>query len=1770
MSIDIIVVPDIYYRNWDTPQGEMWLVLRPLVYTGKKSNSQQFGDRLSDFLAWARSPHKSLDGSDHRFRFISPHSLNLGAARCAPDDCYLPIALPSDVDVEIQVGRGMATQQLIRVPRSIACKVSPRRSNDPTDAFADPTDPGVPRPRAYAWTSNEETRQMFDKVALAPSELDKALFYWQQQLESGRQLRVRTGRVLDVYDPLEVPMPVLGDGLNPNGPLTSVFWFLGQMIRIGTQAKIERLRSIDRLDIFFKVNGKTYDQIPFPDTQGGQESALAYFSKVGVDFARSLECEIDRREHRVYVAPGFRSALPDETLRAQNIWVLERPADRAEDSAKAIPPYLNRLASLEIRGALSSAPPGTDEPPLTKSVGNTVGFIPGLLVKGALKPYRRYPMLKASIDGELKRTTVLEFVPDASVARELEALRVGLGPVAFTSLFATSKSGWKFSLLHAGPLPWDGPQTKYRVAAEPLPGSTSTAGQSLMCEEPSLALFIAPFGNASEMIAATKVDKSRSLWRGDTGTGAAASAGQLAEQWDRRVGPIWSKLEFNALQVFGLTESDRSRTAVTLMMLDEFSLNAADSAVRLERTLATTALSPRTALLCDVVSTDPRNFDPLRDYEDDYVNQNSAQIWFAKAGPGKPRESLLGPAVLRTPARTEVVPATCRVCDVNRRQTIPLLHSWPSDPLNRPQSEWPSQVLPEMVRREIALRYELVADAEAGPYAITLEHTYGDRILAAKNGVPIEFSRSRRRDWPVQMVTAIGHPDPTVPGFVSCGFERGSPERVRLRFDLSFLHFGPISRAVFEPGDQAPSAADRELRRRYSVAVSAWRALAELASPKATVHLLIRQAIFSLETGLSKLASPVAASLAGQGFPEGWAGGVGEQLPPITFAEAALADLRTWARDLLTKPVPTAFPALKEFVIPLAASDKLGETAHLVQVELQVQRDPLQAPVAVGVQVLVPISQQPGLYAVRDNTMQAAWAGLGFGPTLNVLNAQAAGPVWDALQAAQAHWTRFRTVGQGSLAAYKDAPADNDAAREVRTALVARLKGTHWFAPAGAGPRPTRKAVQPLVVPLGFAPCQPHVALKGMTQIALQRLGTGLADAIDLAYVDWSKQPVSFHRSLFERLAGLASPDGTGWKGPLPSFAKLLTDRLLYPQPDIDDAGNEAAIRALSRSIRDVKGDLAHLALAVRRQLVSDPSSFAQAKALLLTQLRFADDASAGWTPPPSALAGARFMRLTANQTATKSAPTTVNLGLADLVLCGDEGAVNLDERLGFLELLDDTAYGDTFYLPVLSSAGGPVDFVLESYEEKIDPSSQGPSWKQLPVLLPLAAANVQGAARRPVHLASRALVVPPQVQPIDRVDTLDSALRAADAPTKDWGLEDLRKGKGGYGGSGPLLSMIARRTRPAVGADPIEQATAYVLYTVTGDEERAQSLVSSFENDSFFIELTAGSYVSVPAQSLVSDQPRSDVSTEQLLRELAFAERGSAQAATAIEQLVLPKSGFDFSKSLEPFVHPSSAVLPSDSHALLRVGTVGKPAPILDFGNAAQFTRKRLREVALFGWKKDADLSSPRTSYLLVGFETSVWRPIEARLIQGRNVPEARWTGGAELIDTPRFAKEFWQSAAQEGTATRHALTNREKGNKPSDWGKLGRVVKLDPSWRGNRTARQLVDRMLFTAGIAVGDHAPKDGILHPTSKDLVFTQELSIQVYHQQFDQEPSDPGAEPFSAIATRGHAAIRANSGEELKPRVWFDPRYDHFSVDFRWFAPNGTNLLSLTSLYVRFD
>ncbi len=1781
MPRTIILVPDIYYRNWNEgagdKTGEMWLCLRPMIATGKVSNANPLGDKLDDFLDWAGSPHAARDGGSGKlYDFKSPHELGMGMRVCGSDEGFMPINLPSTLDVQVRIGRrdglgGHLPEQVIDLKRTIGCKAV-AGAQEGEDALGYYGAGALP----FAKLFNKQIEDQFmPLLGASPRDQGKIVqtsFAFLQQMEAGRRIRFAANQVHDAYATPETSRPVL-EADPALKPVTTIYWFLGLMVRLGTQKELGKLKVIDRVDIALRDGGvDDYDMIPFPDAQGGQESAFEYFRKAGDGFSHTLKTELIDHEKRVYVGPGFRGfqRIDPPIDATTTLWSMESAGPQtggALDGEAAAHGGLARLAAIEIRGVLkedsSQGPNDQGTPPALPGIGNALKAVPGLYVTGTLKRYRRFPEMNGAANNPFVRT-VMSFEPDPAMAAELAKLRDALGDAGLRPLLKGTAGDWTVQLLSAGILPWDGPNPVYRMLAERT-GTAANAGP-LTCQETHASFFLA----APVTLDLLKIDNqgSRHLWdpRDPQQWGAPASALALEQRWAVKAGAAWKDIRFNALQVRGITEP--AKAAAHAMLLDEFDLFAAESPLRLEKILAVTALSPRMTELANIPADDPRQFDPLRDYEDDFVNLNTARIWRTDATTGGEIE--LEQALLRAPQRTEAQPTQCTVGGAQRRQTIPLLRAWPFEPLDVPKDEVPATIRWEKVRDEIARRYGLAAEPDKWPYRIDLEHTYGDRVRAKdEHDVVLGVKRSTRRGWPVELPTFVEKKDGTG-RFVRCQYVPGAGGgTVLLTFDLSFLTF--------------PAMASDVARRdeRYALALAAWRSIAELASPASMIALHLVPANFDLLTALARSgdADPARAA-ARQGIVGGWASGIAKgQTVPIT--SAPLDAIRSWALALIGGLAPD--PNLDPFKIPLSGAID-PSAAHLLRVEFSINRAPALAPVPAATQILAPVSQQPGLFRVAGDTMQDAWAKLGFGPILPALNAASAGPVWDQLDNARDRWTAERTGFSDSitpivpppLPAPPPSPAPDPHAserrkRELQSALIAALDGSDWFAPAGSGPRYKSLAVEPLLLPVGFAPCRPHLTLKQATQTALQRVMTALRDTIDLAYASWTNLTLLQWQAQFDAIARLAR-EGTPTQsaGLLVGLIDLLIDRLLFAEPDQDDAGNDPRIKSLARSLKSQagasSGDFVWFKAAVRRRMLADPALFTDAKALLLSVIHFVEDNALPKGPPPAALARARFNRLGIDPD-HPGEPSATTLSLDNLVFAGTAAGAKIEERLAFLETLDDARYGDSFALAPSAASSAPTDYAIDSYEELVDPVAGDGGWRRRPAVLPLVAAN-DGRAGRVVHLASRALLVPPLLRFAGESQALDTALAGGGS---DWCVEQLERGLSGMAPSGTRLRLAAKRSLPAL-ARTIERGVSFTLYRVTGDEERPQQFEKAFENDSFFLRLSETDYDRQAQPKTVIDSGAA-LGCESLLRDLLFAGAGSDGAASAIQQLAL--SATDYSGDFSSIVAVGDATLPGQDYALIRLLPQGAGWTLDIAGPAAQATIDAVRHIALFKPDGAAANDAARTAWLLIGFETQVWAPVEAELSQGRNLPQDRWAGAAAAPDAARFAPQFWQSVAQDAPASRHSLQRRLAVNDPAQWKKRPtasdprtHVVKLDATWRNARTPRELLEMLLLDTKVAIGSEYASPTVLSAASKTRLFDQQLSIQIAHEQFGEDPSI-FVEPLGNFPLEQNLLVDRQPPAEPGKQKWFDQLYDHFSVSLRWFAPSGTNLLALERIYVEF-
>jgi hypothetical protein len=193
------------------------------------------------------------------------------------------------------------------------------------------------------------------------------------------------------------------------------------------------------------------------------------------------------------------------------------------------------------------------------------------------------------------------------------------------------------------------------------------------------------------------------------------------------------------------------------------------------------------------------------------------------------------------------------------------------------------------------------------------------------------------------------------------------------------------------------------------------------------------------------------------------------------------------------------------------------------------------------------------------------------------------------------------------------------------------------------------------------------------------------------------------------------------------------------------------------------------------------------------------------------------------------------------------------------------------------------------------------------------------------------------------------------------------------------------------------------------------------------------------------------------------------------------------------------------------------------------------------------------------VAFQVDVWAPVEMVLSQARNFPGDGWPDADP--DRPRFSDEFWQVAPQSSPPTRVEITH-QLSNGLDDW-RAGHVVRLAAAdWRGkSKPLKELVQRLLFSPGVGVGDHDGATPLLAPGTKLTPAGRTFRVAVFQQQFDQDVA-------LGAPTAGRFFLSDKEYSDLETAaVWFPNEYSQFSVDFQWFADSGLPLLRIERIYI---
>jgi hypothetical protein len=1789
----IVLAPDLYYRNWEPggSDGELWLVLRPHVACGPMSDAMPLGTEIANFEFWAKHSLVSVDAQGNSlFDYRRPDQLQLNQIRCSSDKMLLhSVNLPADVDVEVIVGRG-AEFFSMRRERSTGLMLGGRGP--------------------FSYQFNAKFKDELNSAALGKfkrREMDLAILSFIQTLDAGRRVRFSANPGADDYldRNFDEPMPRFGEP--KSGVSTSLYWCMGLMFQLGTQKELAKLRSIDSVEIVLAARAQNRNppreiqRLFFPDAFRGMDVTGEYFSEIDVGFKRGLKASRSDRKGVRYVNPGFRSLTPPSS--GSRIWLIEgavatdfdhdAPTATTRAGRKSTAAGIGRLsllAGIEARSALRAKPesvvPGVNattdqrEPLPNEAIGSRLVFKPGIHIAGRLEPYRKYPAPPGAA-GDAALQTLVVFRPDKPFATLLELLlSTAIDQVRSAVEASTDISGWQLRLVHAGNLPWDGPDLQLKLLAKPTTAAI-VAGQPRTLTTAPFSFFVPATRAGLEAMAVGDSNGqdpySRHLWV--PRLPADANPAALVSYWAAQAPNFASGQPINAVLVEGLAVGVEA-AGLHVVFIDQFSLAAAESKVRLEQVL-TVLVEP------GAPSSDPGGFRrPAEDYQDNLINFNSA-VMVGAAGSALQEDHLRTPKAITYEQATHPDPAICRVGLSNTQQTIPLLHGWPRDPCD-PAGPEPvagkgdrsgrgvrpvGGVSWQEIRVAVAANYGYARDTDGDEFALELEYTYGDRLPLTENGGPLRVQRSTVADWPVQLAS---EPDARSDGekdscrdvplnpFLSCVYrappDKGGVDELVVTFDESHL-LGNAARGAVRAEDQ---------QRIYVATLAAWRAVAELASRShgvaaSKLRLWIEAAVFSVESALRRHAKqmqlPVdpaqfASALARGALNDAWAKSIAVP-EKMEIAAVAVEPIRLWARKLISG-VEQPGKQSRSFRIPIGGALPLGSVANVARACLEVSRPAWLAPQPAS-SALLPSSQTPGGFHVAPQTLASAWAACGFGPSVAPLNGGIP-VVGAALVDAHQHWVEERTKRTDSITVdhrFACEAAADDPSTRTAAAVVAALPGSDWFIAEGPGPLGLKdRALRPVVLPIGFAPPRPREGFGSSAQLAMDRLMQALQDTIDVAYFAWTSRSEVEWADHFKSL----SESGAARKR-FDLLLTRLTSQLLLPQPHATATANEKRVRELAGAARNKQGHFASLNELVSQRLSMGPAMYANSRALLLTAMEFIEAASEP-KPMPTALARAQFSRKVAGRTsqATNSSgePTTVTL--ADLVLVDPDGGFASQRALGFLESLDSARYGSEFDL-------GSDECVAESFEHVVDPDpkSKAPRWSTLPMLLPLASENGGAKSRRRVHLASRQAVVAPVLVWSGENDGLRAALLDAAASTKTWRLSDIT-GRPSESGVGLRLTLRLPRGNYAPEGE-VDRGTAFLLFAVNGDEDTPGTVVSAFANDGFFLHLETNATATV-----LKKDSNLDEAFERQMRLLSSHERRSNDAAESIANLFFRANVVDevtFTSSVTALCETDSQDLPPLQDVLVRVR-----AQNLQAGGGEE-TKKRLADAVLFVPRVQstpgAEGGMAKSALLLIALQTGVWRPIDATVRHGRNLPYERW--GDVGTGSPWFAPEFWLGAAQAAAPTRFALV-RQASNGTAQWKKAGHTVELEDSWRGMHAVGKLLLRMLRAPGVLVGEgtadhpvYGGRNGVLGSDAEASWLNAELNVVVYHEQFEDDPDR--AQPVSRFPLSIYPPNSATVASEADKMEWFPAGYDHFSVDFQWYAPSGTSLLRLERMFVVF-
>lgn len=1685
MILNVSILVDQYIHKWDGSQGELWFCVRPHVAT------------VAEFRDWANDPESLVSGGQPRFNFSFPR----GGQQCQTQ--LFPINLPSKIELwHGLTANGQTTPRWTRYDRARACRDSSGRSYAEmfNDSFA-------------SHMQSEPEANVLSSIEMH--------FY------AGGEFRV--DKFADPYRTTSgVPIPVFrpfADQIN-----TSMFWLLGLMHRVGSQAALSELHDIGAYDLVLvdstagagdETSGPTAGRLAgthIPGAEPGDAGDLerAFFSTwlpalPAGPFPASIAPTIGPPDLPALVyCKAPRRNLTYEVSAEKTDAIFRVPTTAAPSTpAKAPIAAPSKLVAMEvevIRGVAGDA-------------FNTLSIEVGLRLTGRLVPYRRSPVPiapKPVTDPKTQATrlpTIMLFEPDedcraaltaylgSTKAAEIDKALADAASAAIVVEQPDTGTKWSLGFIGAQQLPWDGPDRCIRFLATPddkAPYSAADAARGLA--RATVKFFVPTTGTKS----ATRVT---TFWNDEQ------NQSHTIGFWNSSADPVTAA--FNAVRITAadpkanLAAINQPTTRITQVFADDYDFERAQSSTAIEGSLKIATAEEKAVVAAAAAAgfPQPAGLSPFRNYAEGFADFN---VLRQTLGP------VASPLNVRDWHTQEIAEASG--CDgelLGISQRMPFAQGWSESARDRPPgTDTVDQPTWQDVRDHVARLYRV--DGATSPdrvIRLSLRHTFGSTIDVATLEPPLPLA------WAVDLPTAAetraqakGAAVRDAQPFVRVAYRNLSNNQCTITFDPTVLSFKtpPL------PDDQTVAPAEKtRLEQAFASGTRAWRALAEICDPKSDVTITLQAVVYDL----------FASTKNGKEMASSWQAAL-RDLDRIAVVNPSFKDdLRAWALQCFKATTPQDLqPFSRDFSIDLGAQGNLNTIASIGRIDWKTTRSGDRdthlrqgSNDTTGIAMAF-VGERFDSSAARDCTaLQGnAIVASGRAPATTLDGA------WQAAQDAAIPdgpakiWRDLRQSDVDSIT-----PEDGTKLGTFLDAMQSLRDGTDWF-PIPGSPNYSDMQVTPVLVPCGFCPMAPHVDLGTDTERVIETFLATLQDYIDLAMPRDAENKVvgdaAFWLGFFQRLDGLK-----------PAYLSLigqLADQLLRAQPAVNGgtSGDVATRSGLLNGSMPTS-----LSGMVKNMLVQQPALFRTAKALLLSELKVT-----GTKPTLSPLAGAQFTRWTKPWTSDDTTPpTSTTLDVSRLIaLAPLPTADPVTGNIAFVEPLEDSLYDNSFQV----RAGAQT---VEPFEAVIDRgAAANPSWMWRTVLptTPIASEQQDDQQRR-VPLASRRPVAPPvKAGAVPLADGIGGLVAQTTI-----NLAKLVEGQAGTDPAG-TYSVAAILDPRDVATLPFENDVLRLIYLVQGDEEGdADGSATAFQNDLFTVELSGPDDAQTTAtRSAAQLQPLPETDLSKQLRLLSASPARSPDALTWMEKILpcLATVASDYVKRPTPPTVPTTGLR-------VQVDGAGKVSLVYS-GPGSRPTY--LRNAAFLLPRKGAAVADKSVAVLVLDVLTDLWGEVGYALRQSRNA--------GTLLGGYSFDPLFMTTAVPVTPPIRHRVGKAAK-NAPTDW-KPANLVKIT-----NR-AMPLTDLLALAADADVGGHTDQ---LFTPDKAKASGYRLVVTVWAEQFLRPAwGNTAVYPDGRHLPWSMECTMSPDGIAAAPNIEFTTKARHFSIDLQWWTPSGESALRLERIF----